>query len=86
MTRTHVTIELSSAMKTLRGCSYVDKSDSATSRIMSRICSPRASFSSRLILRAAVRSAIDQCCSMDQEMDVECLLEDAFSMVVRNKV
>jgi hypothetical protein len=60
--------------------------DSATSRIMSRICSPRASFSSRLILRAAVRSAIDQCCSMDQEMDVECLLEDAFSMVVRNKV
>ncbi len=63
----------------------MNDSDSMTKRLMERICDRRASFASKLILRAAVRAAIDLTCSgeniVNDLYDSEQLLNEAFSCV-----
>jgi hypothetical protein len=65
----------------------IDK-DSLTSRIMGRICERKASLMSKMIVRAAVRTAIDLACSgsdvAEDELELENEVVDLLGVAARH--
>lgn len=55
--------------------------DGMTQRIMERVCDPRASLASKMILRAAIRTAIDLYSSSLTEEDTEWMFYEALAVV-----
>jgi hypothetical protein len=65
----------------------IDK-DSMTSRIMAKVCERRASLMSKMIVRSAIRTAIDLACSgsevAEDEMELENEVIDLLGVAARH--